>query len=350
MRVSFFLFNVLFSLTANAQQTFKVDILATGTNSSLRGMSVPADNVVWVSGSNGTVGRSTDAGKTWRWMIVPGFEKRDFRDIEAFDSTTAIVMVVDNPANILKTTDGGKTWKKVFEREAPGMFLDAMDFKDQKEGVCVGDPINLTFGNATRKLFYIIRTHDGGDTWAEAPMYQMPPALTGEFIFAASGTNISFLNNPDYEYAFITGGYVSTLYFVAREGKTSKGAPTPILQGTETRGANSFATDGQKMFYAIGGDYKAPSDYFDNFYYSKDCGGKWSTPVVGPPFGYRSCIRIINEKTLVACGPTGVDYAANGQREWKRASLEGFNVCMVSSPGKQVYLAGEKGKVGRLNY
>lgn len=347
MRTFFIL--LLFTITAQAQQHFHIDILATGTNTSLRGMSVPSDNVVWVSGSNGTVGKSVDGGKTWRWMIVPGFEKRDFRDIEAFDTTTAIVMVVDNPANILKTTDGGLTWKTTFERSAPGMFLDAMDFKDGKEGVCVGDPINLTFGSATRKLFYIIRTHDGGDTWTEAPMYQMPPALTGEFIFAASGTNIAFLNHPDYEYAFITGGYISTLYLVAREGKTSKGAPTPILQGTDTRGAYSFATDGEKKFYAIGGDWKVPRDYFDNFYYSTDLGKKWGTPTVGPPFGYRSCIRIIDDKTMVACGPTGVDFATNSHKEWKRASLEGFNVCMVSK-GKQVYLAGEKGKIARLTY
>ena len=346
--IAIFLFLAI-TLSATAQQSFHIDMLTTGTNTSLRGMSVPTDDIVWVSGSNGTVGKSTDGGKNWQWMIVPGFEKRDFRDIEAFDSLTAIVMVVDNPANILKTTDGGKNWKKVFERAATGMFLDAMDFKDGKEGVCVGDPINLSIGGASRKLFYIIRTHDGGDTWAEAPMYQMPPALTGEFIFAASGTNISFLNHPDYEYAFITGGYISTLYFVAREGKTSKGAPTPILQGTETRGAYSFATDGVNKFYAIGGDYKVPRDYFDNFYYSNDCGKKWGTPTVGPPFGYRSCVRIINDKSLVACGPTGVDYTDNAQKEWKRASLEGFNVCMVSK-GKKIFLAGEKGKIGRLLY
>ncbi|HEX8462676.1 MAG TPA: YCF48-related protein [Segetibacter sp.] len=326
----------------SAQQQVGVHIITSGANTSLRGMSVPSENVIWVSGSNGTVGKSVDAGKTWRWMIVPGFEKRDFRDIEAFDSTTAIIMVVDNPANILKTTDGGATWKKVFERAMEGMFLDAMDFKNNKEGICIGDPLNLTVG---RKLFYVIRTHDGGDTWAEVPLYQMPPAEKGEAIFSASGTNISFLDNPDYEYGFITGGLVSTLYLIGRDGKKSKGAPIPIISGKETTGAFSFATDGQKKFYAIGGDYKVPRDYFDIFYYSTDAGVKWGSPSIGPPFGYRSCIRIITDKTMIACGPSGVDYAENGQKEWKKVSLEGFNVCMVSK-GKQVFFAGEKGKIG----
>ena len=61
-------------------------------------MSLPMDSIVWVSGSNGTVGKTTDGGNTWNWMVVKGYEKRDFRDIEAFNGNTAIIMVVDNPA------------------------------------------------------------------------------------------------------------------------------------------------------------------------------------------------------------------------------------------------------------
>ncbi|MCW3113791.1 MAG: hypothetical protein JWR18_2187 [Segetibacter sp.] len=346
LAICLILFFQVFTGSIYAQNNLGVQILSTGTNTSIRGMSIPNEQVIWVSGSNGTIGKSVDAGKTWRWMIVRGFEKKDFRDIEAFDSSRAIAMAVDNPAYIIKTTDGGASWKKVFERSMEGMFLDAMDFKNDKEGVCIGDPLNLTIG---RKLFYIIRTFDGGETWKEAPMYQMPPAQTGEAIFSASGTNISFLDHPDFEYAFVTGGIVSNLYMIGRQGKKSKAVIVPVLQGKETAGAFSMATDKQKAFYCVGGDYKVPRDYFDNYYYSTDAGNKWGSPSIGPPFGYRSCIRIIKDKMLVACGPTGVDFAANGQKEWKKASLEGFNVCMVSK-SKQVFLAGEKGKIGRLIY
>src|SRR3954451_5746516 len=83
----------------------EVKVITEGTNTSLRGISIPSNKVIWVSGSNGTIGKSVNMGKTWRWIIVPGFEKRDFRDIEAFDSSTAITMAIDNPAIILKTTD-----------------------------------------------------------------------------------------------------------------------------------------------------------------------------------------------------------------------------------------------------
>jgi photosystem II stability/assembly factor-like uncharacterized protein len=337
----------LASLWLPAKQNSSVQLLTIGQNTSIRGMSIPSDQVIWVSGSNGTIGKSVDAGKTWRWIIAPGLEKRDFRDIEAFDSSTAIAMAVDNPAIIVKTTNGGVTWKKVFEREMPGMFLDAMDFKNKKEGICIGDP--LTTGQTKTKQFYIIRTFDGGDTWKEISVDKKPSAQPGEAIFAASGTNIFFLNNPDFEYGFVTGGAVSNLYFIARQQKQNLLVKIPVVQGKETAGAFSMAADRRRNIYCIGGDYKSPENSTDNYRYSKTAGGNWDSAAKSSPSGYRSCIRIIKDKTLVACGPTGVDFAQNGQKEWKKVSAEGFNVCMVSK-GKQVFLAGEKGKIGRLIY
>src|SRR4029453_1654632 len=86
--------------------------------------------------------RSTNGGKTFEWITVQGYEQRDFRDVEAFDANTALIMAVAEPAIILKTKDGGKTWKKVFEDTTKGMFLDAMDFaEDEKHGIVIGDPI-----------------------------------------------------------------------------------------------------------------------------------------------------------------------------------------------------------------
>ena len=113
-----------------------VEVINTGVKTSLRGLSVVNNNVVWVSGSNGMVGKSSNAGKNWKWMTVKGFEKNDFRDIEAFDANTAIIMSIADPAYILKTTDGGDTWKVVYENKTKGMFLDAMEFRDPLNGFC----------------------------------------------------------------------------------------------------------------------------------------------------------------------------------------------------------------------
>lgn len=56
-------------------QAQKIEQLTTGTKTSIRGMSVVNDKILWVSGSNGTVGKSLDGGSTWNWMTVKGFEK-----------------------------------------------------------------------------------------------------------------------------------------------------------------------------------------------------------------------------------------------------------------------------------
>ena len=120
-------------------------MLQSGTRKSFRGLSVINDQVIWVSGSSGTVGRSIDGGLHVDWMTVPGFEKTDFRDIAAFDDQTAIIMAIAEPAVILKTADAGKSWRTVFKDSTKGMFLDAMDFFDAKKGAVIGDPIHGKF-------------------------------------------------------------------------------------------------------------------------------------------------------------------------------------------------------------
>ena len=79
--------NVLFLFLILANYVFaqspSIEILTSGTKTSLRGLSVVNDNIVWVSGSNGMVGKSVNGGKNWKWMTVRGFEKTEVRDIEA---------------------------------------------------------------------------------------------------------------------------------------------------------------------------------------------------------------------------------------------------------------------------
>lgn len=114
---------LLICINASAQ---KIKIVSSGTTTSLRGLSVVNDKIIWVSGSNGMIGKSIDSGNTWKWIQVKGFEKTDFRDIEAFDENIAVIMGVSEPAYILRTIDGGETWKLVYENKTKGMFLDAM--------------------------------------------------------------------------------------------------------------------------------------------------------------------------------------------------------------------------------
>src|SRR6187200_2164681 len=163
---------IIFVFLTLISRSQSIEILQTGTKTSLRGLSVVSDKIVWVSGSNGMVGKSIDAGKTWQWINVKGFEKRDFRDIEAWDANTAIIMAIAEPAVILKTTDAGVNWKVTYENKSTGMFLDAMEFRDKKNGMVIGDPLK-------DKLF-VATTNDAGESWHETAYENLPKVDSGE--------------------------------------------------------------------------------------------------------------------------------------------------------------------------
>ncbi|MFN5133840.1 MAG: WD40/YVTN/BNR-like repeat-containing protein [Chitinophagaceae bacterium] len=316
------------SITASAQT---IQLLDSNTTISIRGLSVVSDNILWASGSKGTVARSLDGGKTFQWMIVKGFEKRDFRDVEAFDANTAIIMTVDTPAIILKTTDGGTTWRKVFEDKRPGMFLDAMEFWNNSSGIVVGDPIN-------NKLF-IARTFDGGETWRGLPEANYPEAAKGEAMFASSGTNVVKLNKQ--EAVFVTGGKKSRLFI--RDLKID----LPIVQGKDFTGANSIAVYDEKNMVIVGGDFTKDTSRFMNCVLTKNKGQSFIIPAT-PPFGYRSCVIYISKNKLITCGTTGVDVSEDGGNNWRNVSASGFHVVQKAKKGKAVFLAGSRGRIAKL--
>jgi photosystem II stability/assembly factor-like uncharacterized protein len=312
-----------------------IEILADNLNTSMRGLSVVNDRVVWASGSKGTVGVTTDGGRTWTWQTVNGFETRDFRDIEAFDEHTAVIMAIAEPAVILRTTDAGVTWKVVYENKTAGMFLDAMDFVDNQHGTVVGDPVN--------GRFFIAHTQDGGLTWKEAAAESLPEADSGEACFAASGTNLRLAGGGMYY--LVSGGKRSRLFV---HGKPQA---LPVLQGKQSTGANSFAYYTNKKsktttWIVTGGDFSADTLRAGNCAISHDQGKTWKAPAI-PPAGYRSCVEFISASKLIACGTSGIDFSQDGGLTWNKISPEGFHVCRKARKGTAVFLAG-KGRIARL--
>jgi len=331
---------VFAALTAAAQTKLpQLSVIEQGTKTSLRGLSVVNDRVVWVSGSNGTIGKSTDGGDTWKWLVVKGFEKRDFRDIEAFDATTAVIIAIDTPAYILRTVDGGANWKVVYENKTPGMFLDALEFWNEQAGIVIGDPVN--------GKFFIARTFDGGANWKELPDQYKPVADSGEACFAASGTNIRILDRD--EAVFVSGGQKSRA-FIRNQPVT-----LPLIQGAETTGANSIAVmdydklKGGTTMIVVGGDFNADTSSKQNCFYSTNRGQTWTASKT-PPNGYRSCVEYLSKKQAITCGTTGVDYSFDGGKNWKLLSKEGFHVCRIAKNGAAIFLAGANGKIGKIVY
>ncbi|MGG9972356.1 WD40/YVTN/BNR-like repeat-containing protein [Ferruginibacter sp. SUN002] len=297
---------------------------------SIRGLSVVNDRVIWVSGTHGAIGISRDSGNTFKWISVRGFEETDFRDIEAFDETTAVIMGTGEPAYILRTADAGETWEAVFVDKTKGMFLDAMEFWNENSGIVIGDPID--------QKFFIGRTFNGGITWRGIPPENYPVADDGEACFAASGTNICKINNK--EVVFVTGGKKSRLFI------RDKKIDIPFTTDSASIGANSVAAKNSKMYIVVGGNYLAKDSTSNNCFITKEAGNKWIVPKT-PPSGYRSCVEYIEKKQWVTCGFNGVDITNDDGMNWKRISDEGYNVCRKSKSGDAVFFAGD-GKIGKL--
>lgn len=300
---------------------------------SFRGLSVVNDQVIWVSGAKGAVGKTIDGGMNWTWTKVPGFENIDFRDIEAFDKNTAIILGISDPAYILRTSDGGKSWQKVYENYTPGIFLDAMEFWNKKKGVLVGDPID--------GKFFISRTSDGGKTWQSIPEKDKPVADSGEACFASSGTNIRSLTKS--KAVFVSGGLSSHLFIHDQK------ILLPIIQGTQTTGANSMAVKNEKTMIVVGGDFTKKNDTTQNCIITHDGGLTWKFPTNSPK-GYRSCVEYLSKTTWITCGLNGVDITHDDGKNWFSISDESFHVVQKAKKGKSVFFAGNGGKIGKLMY
>jgi photosystem II stability/assembly factor-like uncharacterized protein len=323
--------------------TFKLGEGVVLNKTSFRGLSVVDDNTIWVSGSRGTIAKSIDGGNTFVFNQLKGYEKSDFRDIEAFDKNTAIIMSSGTPALILKTIDGGQTWKEVFRKNDTVYFLDAMDFWDEKRGMLVGDPIN--------KHFVLLQTQNGGETWEELDTTQTPAAMDGEAVFAASGTSLRCIGKYG-KVGFVTGGKVSRIIGnnIDRKYQRWEALKLPIAQGENTQGAFSFATNDSANII-VGGDYVAESVSINNSaiqYLPALKSAEIFSFHKNDVNGYRSCIDAISPESFIACGTSGVDVYK--KRNWNTISKVGFHVVRKAKKGKAVFLAGPNGKIGKFIY
>jgi hypothetical protein len=255
-------------------------------------------------------------------------------------------MAVDQPAIILKTTDGGKNWKKVFEDTTTGMFLDAMHFEkvDGKlVGMVVGDPIK-------NKIFYA-KTFDGGDSWikpSKKELKYVPIVPDGEAMFASSGTNIAITNySKDAPWLVVTGGTKSRLKDFLNHSFNDS---LPLLQGFSSAGANSIAFNNTiQKGVIVGGDFAHDTiSRFNCILLAMENGNRTYTNPLIPPHGYRSCVVYLDNETLISCGTSGVDISTDGGIHWDLVSNESFHVVQKAKEGRAIYLAGGRGRIAKL--
>lgn len=324
---------VAFPLMNLAQE---LNILASGVNTSLRGLSVVDKNIVWFSGSNGKVARTTDAGKTFQWLTVQGYEQRDFRDIHAFDSRTAVIMAIDTPSIILKTKDGGRTWYKVFEDKRPGMFLDALHFEGKK-GVVVGDPIG---GRP-----FLAQSSDKGESWQlNTVIHDSQLTINGEAFFAASGSNIQLIKSRSgYLPVFVSGGIQSRIFY------RDQCILLPIQSGKSYTGANGLIYSQKlKKGVVVGGDF-SDAKRTDSAMVFFEIGNHVTVgQSVSIPSGYKSGASFMANGDLMVCGTTGVAIWKVTAGNWMNISGQSMHSIQSDKNNRNIYLCGSKGIIAKI--
>ena len=311
----------------------------------LRGVSAVSDRVAWASGSGSTVLRTEDGGATWKKLTVTS-DKLDFRDIDAINERTAYVLAIGNgdASRIYKTTDAGATWTLQFRNTEAQAFYDAMSFWDANHGIVIGDSI--------AGQFCILITENGGGTWKRVPPAALPAALPNEGAFAASGTNIAVWGKS---HAWIaTGGAAkSRVLRTSDRGRTWQIADAPLAAGAS---AGIFSIDFRDARHGVivGGDYAKEGEANDNLAITKDGGATWS--LQKGLSGYRSVVAHVpgsgqRARTWVAIGPSGTDNSVDDGATWQRVDGPGFDTLSFvrsTRPDAVGWAAGNGGAIGKL--
>ena len=310
----------------------------------LRGVSAVNDRVAWVSGANSTVLRTEDGGTTWKKLTVTS-DKLDFRDVDAINARTAYVLAIGNgdASRIYKTTDAGATWTLQFRNTDPQAFYDAMSFWDATHGIVIGDSI--------AGQFCILVTENGGRTWNRISKEALPEALPNEGAFAASGTNIAVWGRS-HAWIATGGAEKSRILRTSNRGRSWQVADAPLKAGSS---AGIFSIDFRDMRHGVivGGDYTKEGEAANNLATTKDGGVTWT--LHKGLTGYRSVVAYVprsgkKTRTLVATGPSGTDYSVDDGATWQPVDGPGFDTLSFVRTSRQTtgWAAGNSGAIGKL--
>ena len=253
-----------------------------GTTQLLIAVSPVNSRVVWAAGTGGTYAVTTDGGDTWKSAVVPGAEALQFRDVQGVSDKVAYLMSIGNNTTdfrIYKTLDGGATWTIEFTNETQNAFYDCFAFWTPRRGIAHSDSVNGVFPD--------IRTTDGTN-W-ESISANMPPALSGEASFAASGTCITTQGGRNAWIA--TGGSSIARILATRDGGNTWNAYDTPLVSSPSAGAISVAFRDPWNGVVGGGDLA--SNNSADVAASHDGGKTWALTNKPPVKGAIFCLSYV---------------------------------------------------------
>ena len=189
-------------------------------------------------GGPATLLRSLDGGETWKIIDMTPHTAM-ILDVKFFDAMNGIVFgasdsdVQKSHARILRTQDGGVTWKTVYQSTRPYELTWKGSFPTAKIGYATIQNYDPDPANSRR---YVVKTTDGGRSWKELPL--VDDARVRQFGIGFQDARIGWVGTS-------TGGFQTV-----DGGKTW----TPVELGRAVNKIRVLPTDDGLVAYAIGVD------------------------------------------------------------------------------------------------
>ncbi len=317
-----------------------------GTEALLQAVSPVSDDVVWVSGHQGTYARSVDGGTTWETAIVPGADTLQFRDVHAASASEAWLLAA-GPGELSKvfhTDDAGATWTLQWTNPEPDGFYDCLDFWDAKRGALYGDAVD----GGLR----IMRTEDGGETWVRVDWKTLPAANEGEGGFAASGTCLTV---GDEGRGWISTGNAnpSRVLVTTDYGRSWRIAgEVPMIPGGPGGGLFSVSFRDAQSGVVFGGSLNPEAEPGPRVAISTDGGNSWT--VAGEPtfdgaiFG-GAWVPGTEVPLVIVVAPGGADYSVDGGQLWSSLDAEAYWGLGFASTNAG-WLVGPGGRITKVRF
>ena len=312
---------------------------------SFRGLDAVDRRTAWVTGGSATEGagrvfRTTDGGRTWEDVSPPGTEGLLFRDVEARNAETAVILAIGpgDASRIYRTADGGATWDAAFVNDDPAAFYDCMAFyPGGRRGLAMSDPVD--------GKFRILATSDSGRSWTVLPDAGMPEAPT-EFGFAASGDCLVTAGHTAY---FGSGGGAARVFRSDDYGLTWTATDSTIPAG-DAAGVFALTFRTPRQGVAVGGDFAEPADGVDAVATTRD-GDIWRSAGDLSHLGEDVAYLPTHKNRLIVTGESGdvmgTSLSTDGGRTWTQVSEAGYHALDCTRDGS-CWAAGGSGRVARL--
>lgn len=299
------------------------------------GVSTPSTQVLWLSGSKGTIARSIDGGQSWQISQPSGAAELQFRDIEALDRQHAYALSIgeNGDSRVYYTQNGGQEWVLQY-RGRSEQFLNCLDVSHTSGEAWV-------YGDSLEGRWDMVRSADGRNWLPVRNLVDSAPAA-GEGGLAASGGCVRYHQGV---WAIATANATNARVLIKRErGIRFKAIDTPMVAGPSA-GIASIWPYSVDHWLLAGGDLTNPEREPRLLEYKNREFTELSTP---PLSGALYSLSVTRDDGIVISNPQGAAWLPNRSAEW--VSLSDANIWNSSCVQDHCYLVGKDGYVAKFHW